>query len=327
MMSMDQWCEGVNMSVKSLQDEINRIAENMNTPTNPGAQRRAGFHNLRFKAPLFDSREKDSAHIFLQRFEIAATSDELSDAQKLNIFPSCLDNRAIGWFATLPNSVKTNYQEVKAAFLCRFNSSDDLEYTRKLEKLYCNSLTYLDEYVNSVEHYGSLLGRQPRQIVEKFISGLPDNVCRWVSGKQPTTMHQAFGLAREGFILFGSQRYGSDRNHSYSRSRSRTPEYHSSYRDASRSSYRDVEYSHEPSSSEEPMEFMSRSSRVKWRDSSRDRNRRRSRSSSINSVRQPLTCFRCGGKGHKEAQCPSPPDIKTRAPTPQGRSHKSASGN
>jgi hypothetical protein len=151
------------------------------------------------RPPTFSGKANEDADSFLNAFERYIRYREIKDAdKKLNLLAVLLTDAAGDWFESLPDSSKTSYDNLRAAFASRYQSTDTIKFkcaaeifTRKQ-----GETQSVDDYVTQMCKLAKLCSADENILKFAIINGLKPYISVQVTQAKPATIDKILEVAR-----------------------------------------------------------------------------------------------------------------------------------
>ena len=155
----------------------------------------SGIRNLRFTG------EGDPIS-FLDKFELFTAFQKKNARQKAAMLPIYFEGVALTWYKELPEEIKKDYEDLKDAFLNRFNSPD-LKWVREQKVLERSQgpQESVDQYLNDMNTLCSTLEKEPNERMSLTLKGLRPEIKKFVITNRPKSLSELESWARLAYQL------------------------------------------------------------------------------------------------------------------------------
>lgn len=136
--------------------------------------------------------DKLDSYLILHRIEMNAT-DRRCAALQLH-----LTGPALSWYKRLDDQVKYNWQALRNAFLQRYNVMERTYSTGKFHSLNLKPAQRIEDFYSVVLNLGARLQFADREIMYRFIAGLPERLGFFVRAGRLVDHTQALESALSG---------------------------------------------------------------------------------------------------------------------------------
>ena len=99
---------------------------------------------------VFRGRHDEQFHIFIKKFELYCEFGNTEGRYKLTLFRLLLEDLAYNFYDTLDNSVQSDFDQLKAAFVEHFQSDPALINSDKLDSMTVKSDEHIEDYITKV---------------------------------------------------------------------------------------------------------------------------------------------------------------------------------
>ena len=140
----------------------------------------------------------DDPHIgdFFQQFDRYVKFNKLTDDERTLAFPSCLDGPALQYYESLPNEVRTNFDNLKNAFNEKFEPARMRVFRRaKLNSRKMSPTESLEDYTLAICNESRRLELTDAETMQIFIQGLSNKLKEYVLLQNPATLQDARNAA------------------------------------------------------------------------------------------------------------------------------------
>jgi len=157
----------------------------------------------------FKGYSSENASKFLAEFQSYAVLNQLegnnNQVRKIAAFQLHLDGPSFTWFVHLDNANKDTWDHVVEAFNNKYvlgnNNPALITEAELFQKLKLQPQQPIEEYHGQIIESGLKLGKPERDILSKFIDGLPDKLSFFVSAGNPADHNAALLAAQRGEAL------------------------------------------------------------------------------------------------------------------------------
>lgn len=164
------------------------------------------LHSLLSSGTKFSGLSTDNASRFLTDFEayiqLYHLDDPLHDRQ-VPTFYLLLHGPARIWFNSLPNATKNSWRSLRSAFRNKYIQLDASHPTLILESACFQNMNLspgepLEDFYARLVDKGHLVGKKDADILNKFISSLPEQLAFFVRAGAPKNSSSALDAAKMG---------------------------------------------------------------------------------------------------------------------------------
>lgn len=155
------------------------------------------IHITRFSGHVHEDPQKflDELDSYLILHGIKVTSTD----RKCAAFHLHLQGPALSWYQRLADTVKYNWNNLRAAFLAQYNNNRCFHIdVEKFHSLRLQPNQRIEDFYATVVDLGTRLDVADRDIMHRFIAGLPDQLAFFVRAGRPIDLAQAFESALSG---------------------------------------------------------------------------------------------------------------------------------
>ena len=172
--------------------------------------REQGLQAARVILPDFNG-ERSAATVWYAKFNLLKDRFKWSPDECLVHLGVRLNGNSGVWFASLSETVRANWDQVREQFEREFIKDEhQMVLMSKLQKLKFGVNDDIQDYYSEILSLGSKLNRSTEDIASNFIAGLPESMSRWVLTTDTHTLSSY--LARAKLYL---ARWTADKNVSF----------------------------------------------------------------------------------------------------------------
>ena len=137
----------------------------------------------------FLGRIEDNGSIWMEKLEMYATINNLSEQQRIICFALLLKQDAAIWFQNLQASIKSDWLELRNFFLHRF-MLQPLVHATALETIELEDFATVQDYISQILATSQLagLGRNTDAVIQCLIRGLPAEMHHTIATQHPQSV-------------------------------------------------------------------------------------------------------------------------------------------
>lgn len=173
--------------------------EQLNIVSNQVKTQEVKLPNMAENLPLisagtFHGLQSENPNEFVEKYEIAALSNNWQDGTKIKLFPAHLAGNALAWFAHYSKDKNlNNWGDLKNKFIETFRpmaQANNLQMIleKKVQKPDQQSLNYFLEILAICKRYDQ--GITEKQIIQYVIQGLRPEICERILGENTSTLEE-----------------------------------------------------------------------------------------------------------------------------------------
>jgi hypothetical protein len=151
------------------------------------------------RPPTFSGKANEDADSFMNAFERYIRYREIKNAdKKLNLLAVLLTNAAGDWYEALPDSSKDSYDNLRAAFASRYQSTDTIKFKSAAEifSRKQGETQSVDDYVTQMCKLAKLCSADENILKFAIINGLKPYISVQVTQAKPATIDEILEVAR-----------------------------------------------------------------------------------------------------------------------------------
>jgi hypothetical protein len=166
-------------------------------------------------AGTFNGLQSENPNEFIDKYEIAAKSNNWQNKTKINLFPAHLAGNALAWFAHYTKSREiNNWEELKAKFIDTFRpiaqaNSLQLVLDKKVQLREQSALNYFLEVLAICRRYDQ--GISDKQIINYVIQGLQPEICERILNEKTDTIDELESSLRKIELHLGIQKQNREK--------------------------------------------------------------------------------------------------------------------
>lgn len=166
-------------------------------------------------AGTFNGLQSENPNEFMEKYEIAAKSNNWQDKTKINLFPAHLAGNALAWFAHYTKARDpNNWEELKTKFVDTFRpiaQADSLQLIldKKVQQREQSALNYFLEILAICRRYDQ--GISDKQIINYVIQGLQPEICERILNEKTDTIDELENSLRKIELHLGIQKQNREK--------------------------------------------------------------------------------------------------------------------
>lgn len=183
-------------------DQVNaqeHTYEQINGSNNLKKTQDSNLTNMTENLPLisagsFNGLQSENPNEFVEKYEIAAASNNWQDQTKIKLFPAHLAGNALAWFTHYSKDKNlNNWNDLKTKFIDTFKpmaQANNLQMIleKKVQKPDQQSLNYFLEILAICKRYDQ--GITDKQVIQYVIQGLRPEICERILGENTNTLEE-----------------------------------------------------------------------------------------------------------------------------------------
>ena len=159
------------------------------------------------KPDVFDGNPTVDAMTWLDSFSRIANINNWNSENQLSAFPLYLSGVAHAWFLSLAETIKTDFEQLKAAFQERFASGpQEWILSQQLSSRKQAKGERIDDYIADITRLCKRLKLSDADSVRYFTQGLQPHIQSYVTLARPKNFQEAESLARMKELVDTTQR-------------------------------------------------------------------------------------------------------------------------